>query len=136
MAPHWRGGAQLLAVTLGILQCCGWLSGQTIRTSVGMTERGPEQWAMSHERVKRGWVWNQFFVVEEYTGTEPLYVGKVGLVHVCHVRVFGCTLAAYFSMQGKIYCSTMKAKRDACAVHLNEAILKCFKCVDSVRLVD
>ncbi|XDV35208.1 hypothetical protein PO909_005199 [Leuciscus waleckii] len=46
-----------------------------------MTERGPEQWAMSHERVKRGWVWNQFFVVEEYTGTEPLYVGKVGLAH-------------------------------------------------------
>ncbi|CAM4629275.1 unnamed protein product [Leuciscus chuanchicus] len=77
MAPHWRGGAQVLAVTLGILQCCGWLSGQTIRTSVGMTERGPEQWAMSHERVKRGWVWNQFFVVEEYTGTEPLYVGKI-----------------------------------------------------------
>ncbi|XP_064420228.1 cadherin-22 [Latimeria chalumnae] len=30
-----------------------------------------------HERVKRGWVWNQFFVVEEYTGTEPLYVGKI-----------------------------------------------------------
>ncbi|XP_015263901.1 PREDICTED: cadherin-22 [Gekko japonicus] len=28
-------------------------------------------------RVKRGWVWNQFFVVEEYTGTEPLYVGKI-----------------------------------------------------------
>nr|XP_008519892.1 PREDICTED: cadherin-22 [Equus przewalskii] len=25
----------------------------------------------------RGWVWNQFFVVEEYTGTEPLYVGKI-----------------------------------------------------------
>uniref|UniRef100_H3C5R5 Cadherin-22 n=1 Tax=Tetraodon nigroviridis TaxID=99883 RepID=H3C5R5_TETNG len=31
----------------------------------------------SLERVKRGWVWNQFFVVEEYTGTEPLYVGKI-----------------------------------------------------------
>lgn len=30
-------------------------------------------------RVKRGWVWNQFFVVEEYTGTEPLYVGKVNV---------------------------------------------------------
>lgn len=38
-----------------------------------------EQELMSHERVKRGWVWNQFFVVEEYTGTEPLYVGKVRL---------------------------------------------------------
>ncbi|XP_016333062.1 cadherin-22-like [Sinocyclocheilus anshuiensis] len=42
-----------------------------------MMGRGPEQWPMSHERVKRGWVWNQFFVVEEYTGTEPLYVGKI-----------------------------------------------------------
>uniref|UniRef100_A0A673IY45 Cadherin-22 n=1 Tax=Sinocyclocheilus rhinocerous TaxID=307959 RepID=A0A673IY45_9TELE len=77
MAPRWRGGAQALAVTLGILQCCGWLSAQTVRTSVGMMGRGPEQWPMSHERVKRGWVWNQFFVVEEYTGTEPLYVGKI-----------------------------------------------------------
>uniref|UniRef100_A0A8C2J1H5 Cadherin-22 n=1 Tax=Cyprinus carpio TaxID=7962 RepID=A0A8C2J1H5_CYPCA len=73
----YKGGAQVLAVTLGILQCCGWLSAQTVRTSVGMMGRGPEQWPMSHERVKRGWVWNQFFVVEEYTGTEPLYVGKI-----------------------------------------------------------
>ncbi|XP_059507897.1 cadherin-20-like isoform X2 [Stegostoma tigrinum] len=30
-----------------------------------------------HRRVKRGWVWNQFFVLEEYTGSEPLYVGKL-----------------------------------------------------------
>ncbi|GCC34975.1 hypothetical protein chiPu_0013452 [Chiloscyllium punctatum] len=27
--------------------------------------------------MKRGWVWNQFFVLEEYTGTDPLYVGKL-----------------------------------------------------------
>ncbi|KAG8133201.1 hypothetical protein E2320_011009, partial [Naja naja] len=27
-------------------------------------------------RVKRGWVWNQFFVLEEYMGSEPQYVGK------------------------------------------------------------
>ncbi|XP_078092181.1 cadherin 22 [Mustelus asterias] len=32
---------------------------------------------VAHRRVKRGWVWNQFFIVEEYTGTEPLYVGKI-----------------------------------------------------------
>lgn len=31
----------------------------------------------SHLRSKRSWVWNQFFVLEEYTGTDPLYVGKV-----------------------------------------------------------
>ncbi|TNN55726.1 Cadherin-20 [Liparis tanakae] len=27
-------------------------------------------------RHKRSWVWNQFFVLEEYTANEPLYVGK------------------------------------------------------------
>ncbi|KAK9403597.1 cadherin-20 [Crotalus adamanteus] len=27
--------------------------------------------------MKRSWVWNQFFVLEEYTGTDPLYVGKL-----------------------------------------------------------
>lgn len=30
-----------------------------------------------HGRRRRSWVWNQFFVLEEYTGDEPLYVGKV-----------------------------------------------------------
>ncbi|KAM4606285.1 cadherin-7 [Polymixia lowei] len=28
-------------------------------------------------RHRRSWVWNQFFVLEEYTGNEPLYVGKL-----------------------------------------------------------
>ncbi len=29
------------------------------------------------QRIKRGWVWNQFFVLEEYMGSDPQYVGKV-----------------------------------------------------------
>lgn len=36
--------------------------------------RGPNG---SFQRVKRGWVWNQFFVLEEYMGSDPQYVGKV-----------------------------------------------------------
>lgn len=36
----------------------------------------PAPWEVLH-RHKRSWVWNQFFVLEEYTGIEPLYVGKV-----------------------------------------------------------
>ncbi|KAK0153816.1 Cadherin-6 [Merluccius polli] len=28
-------------------------------------------------RVKRGWMWNQFSIQEEYTGTEYLYIGKL-----------------------------------------------------------
>lgn len=31
------------------------------------------------QRFKRGWVWNQFFVLEEYMGSDPQYVGKVGI---------------------------------------------------------
>uniref|UniRef100_A0ABI7VRB2 Cadherin 9 n=1 Tax=Felis catus TaxID=9685 RepID=A0ABI7VRB2_FELCA len=27
-------------------------------------------------RTKRGWMWNQFFLLEEYTGTDTQYVGK------------------------------------------------------------
>lgn len=30
-----------------------------------------------HQRPKRGWVWNQFYVLEEHIGPEPQYVGKV-----------------------------------------------------------
>lgn len=28
-------------------------------------------------RQKRGWMWNQFFLLEEYTGLDYQYVGKV-----------------------------------------------------------
>lgn len=31
-------------------------------------------------RQKRGWMWNQFFLLEEYTGSDYQYVGKVGLM--------------------------------------------------------
>uniref|UniRef100_A0AAQ6IQV0 Cadherin domain-containing protein n=1 Tax=Anabas testudineus TaxID=64144 RepID=A0AAQ6IQV0_ANATE len=36
----------------------------------------PDPWEILN-RHKRSWVWNQFFVLEEYTGNEPLYVGKL-----------------------------------------------------------
>lgn len=31
-------------------------------------------------RSKRGWVWNQFFVIEEYTGPDPVLVGRVSTI--------------------------------------------------------
>lgn len=34
----------------------------------------------TQSRQRRSWVWNQFFVLEEYTGDEPLYIGKVRTV--------------------------------------------------------
>ncbi|KAK1795690.1 hypothetical protein P4O66_001180 [Electrophorus voltai] len=69
------GRALALLVALGMLHCWGLASCHAERTSALVESR-------ARERVKRGWVWNQFFVVEEYTGTEPLYVGKsVQVVH-------------------------------------------------------
>lgn len=47
------------------------------RSLVGPMRNG----AAGFQRVKRGWVWNQFFVLEEYMGSDPQYVGKVrGLI--------------------------------------------------------
>ncbi|XP_030628958.1 cadherin-18 [Chanos chanos] len=31
----------------------------------------------AHHRPKRGWIWNQFFVLEEHIGPDPQYVGKL-----------------------------------------------------------
>lgn len=80
MTHSWIAGVWTLLTTLGLLGCCcfNWCeaSRTSSSTSGGETQ---DQGPSSLERVKRGWVWNQFFVVEEYTGTEPLYVGKVGL---------------------------------------------------------
>ncbi|XP_028450211.1 cadherin-7-like [Perca flavescens] len=39
----------------------------------GATGEGVQQ----RRRRRRSWVWNQFFVLEEYTGDEPLYIGKL-----------------------------------------------------------
>lgn len=36
-----------------------------------------------HHRPKRGWVWNQFFVLEEHMGPDPQYVGKVRSLSFC-----------------------------------------------------
>lgn len=39
-------------------------------------QRGGKEGQVLH-RSKRGWVWNQFFVIEEYTGPDPVLVGRV-----------------------------------------------------------
>ncbi|EMP28278.1 Cadherin-22 [Chelonia mydas] len=55
------------------------LGALAIHTEAGRPglEQSGDSMLLAGGRVKRGWVWNQFFVVEEYTGTEPLYVGKI-----------------------------------------------------------
>ncbi|KAM4623667.1 cadherin-18-like [Polymixia lowei] len=56
------------------------LSNQNSRTSVRAQRNQTKLLDMeadSHHRPKRGWIWNQFFVLEEHIGPEPQYVGKL-----------------------------------------------------------
>lgn len=42
------------------------------------TFRGPSMDEMpSRVRRRRSWIWNQFFVIEEYSGPEPVLIGRV-----------------------------------------------------------
>lgn len=47
--------------------------------STGLT--GEDANGVPLRRSKRGWMWNQFFLLEEYTGTDMQYVGKVVKEH-------------------------------------------------------
>lgn len=49
------------------------VNGHILRKMVNLTK---DDGKMLH-RTKRGWMWNQFFLLEEYTGTDTQYVGKV-----------------------------------------------------------
>uniref|UniRef100_A0A8C5NG22 Cadherin-22 n=1 Tax=Gouania willdenowi TaxID=441366 RepID=A0A8C5NG22_GOUWI len=68
----------VLAIIVQSYYKCKYCECFASRTNSTTSQRSKQdQGPSSIERVKRGWVWNQFFVVEEYTGTEPLYVGKI-----------------------------------------------------------
>lgn len=46
-----------------------------IGSSTGLKMLTEEQRVLN--RSKRGWVWNQMFVLEEFSGPEPILVGRV-----------------------------------------------------------
>ncbi|XP_064168883.1 cadherin-11-like [Anguilla rostrata] len=73
-------GLQVLLTCLGVALCShGSLPSEHAhrrRLSLhGHRERGKEGQVL--HRSKRGWVWNQFFVIEEYTGPDPVLVGRL-----------------------------------------------------------
>ncbi|XP_077411071.1 cadherin-7-like isoform X2 [Vanacampus margaritifer] len=76
-----RGALALLAL-LGLLLpirqggCSGPGGGEGSGDRDELRRSGAPPWGGLH-RHRRSWVWNQFFVLEEFTGNEPLYVGKL-----------------------------------------------------------
>ncbi|XP_062336093.1 cadherin-7-like [Osmerus eperlanus] len=82
----WRASVTLLLLLLPLWEkvCWGVSSISGALEEVESPEDKPHRpWSSSLNqrdglrRQKRSWVWNQFFVLEEYTGNEPLYVGKL-----------------------------------------------------------
>ncbi|MFT7800087.1 cadherin-12 [Arapaima gigas] len=60
------------------------------RSTVGLRHRAP-----GSQRVRRSWVWNQFFVLEEYMGSDPQYVGKL------HTDLDGGDSAVKYTLSGE-----------------------------------
>lgn len=56
------------------------LNGQGIETVVGDGAEAAIRGERLLKRVRRGWMWNQFFLQEEYTGSDYQYIGKVRAV--------------------------------------------------------
>lgn len=48
----------------------------------------------SRSRSRRSWIWNQFFVIEEYAGPEPVLIGRVRKKKnlICHLHHFAVNL--------------------------------------------
>ncbi|MFT7810469.1 cadherin-11-like [Arapaima gigas] len=83
----WEGlGLQVVLIWL----CMGLCSHALTALEHGRAHGHARQWQLSLHRhmergraaqvlhrSKRGWVWNQFFVIEEYTGPEPVLVGRL-----------------------------------------------------------
>ncbi|XP_072136065.1 cadherin-11-like isoform X1 [Mobula birostris] len=71
-----------LHLLLACLSIAQWSHFALARNSTGSQMPGQSRRGMGVKgqvlnRSKRGWVWNQFFVIEEYTGPDPVLVGRL-----------------------------------------------------------
>lgn len=74
------GLVRLLLAWLGGWGCMGRLAAPVPAWAGSRGHSGP-----TLLRTRRSWVWNQFFVIEEYSGPEPVLIGKV---RISFSRVF------------------------------------------------
>ncbi|KAJ3595047.1 hypothetical protein NHX12_004352, partial [Muraenolepis orangiensis] len=51
------------------------------KSRVAMRQQGVDpghQAGQERHQDRRSWIWNQFFVIEEYAGPEPVLIGRAG----------------------------------------------------------
>lgn len=53
---------------------------KSLQTGSTAIVRGLAEGQRILSRAKRGWVWNQMFVLEEFSGPDPILVGRVSTV--------------------------------------------------------
>uniref|UniRef100_A0A670KA56 Cadherin 24 n=1 Tax=Podarcis muralis TaxID=64176 RepID=A0A670KA56_PODMU len=69
---------QLLLAWLGGCGCAGRLMPPSQGARAGSLRGNVSQrWERPLMRSRRSWVWNQFFVIEEYAGPEPVLIGRL-----------------------------------------------------------
>nr|XP_056719285.1 cadherin-24 [Euleptes europaea] len=69
---------QLLLAWLGGCGCASRLAPPSQGTKAGSFRgNSPQRWERPLLRSRRSWVWNQFFVIEEYAGPEPVLIGRL-----------------------------------------------------------
>ncbi|XP_033044464.1 cadherin-24 isoform X3 [Trachypithecus francoisi] len=71
-SPNMWGLVRLLLAWLGGWGCMGRLAAPARAWAGSRGHPGP-----ALLRTRRSWVWNQFFVIEEYAGPEPVLIGKL-----------------------------------------------------------
>lgn len=69
------------------------------------------------QRSKRGWVWNQFFVIEEYTGPDPVLVGRVSLLHSMLMYLYVLIIGAVWHGQDKDQAKSRQTNKQTEARH-------------------
>ncbi|XP_016892553.1 cadherin-11-like [Cynoglossus semilaevis] len=84
MSQPGLGLLRALLVLLGLTSLCSfaetkdrWSQRHTDHLSMHRQRRHMGKEGQVLQRSKRGWVWNQFFVIEEYTGPDPVLVGRL-----------------------------------------------------------
>ncbi|CAG5896090.1 unnamed protein product [Menidia menidia] len=74
---HMRILRFILRLTIGAAYCQMALRRTTGGRKGSTGPTGQDATGTPLRRSKRGWMWNQFFLLEEYTGTDMQYVGKL-----------------------------------------------------------
>lgn len=83
LAVMLRGRTVLLLLVLWAYLCSHGDGLRALKRTTGgrrgaaLTLTGQDANGVPLRRSKRGWMWNQFFLLEEYTGLDHQYVGKV-----------------------------------------------------------